>query len=152
MIADVPALAPLLQQSSIDWAYRTQPEKHSCRSRMQGGCAWARGKVMGGSSTINYMIYQRGNPKDYDEWEAMGNPGIRFIKIRVTGTEIHVKFCLKNAPVTKASLMYTFFLLFPDRRIQRLLQESQFPITCNTTKFPCGSGGRAVFSGAHQWT
>lgn len=75
MIADVPALAPLLQMSSIDWAYRTQPEKHSCRSRPQGGCAWARGKVMGGSSTINYMIYQRGNPKDYDEWEAMGNPG-----------------------------------------------------------------------------
>ncbi|RZF42119.1 hypothetical protein LSTR_LSTR006712 [Laodelphax striatellus] len=74
-IADIPAAAPLLQRSNIDWGYTTQPEKHSCRSRPMGGCGWARGKVMGGSSTINYMIYTRGNPRDYDEWAEMGNKG-----------------------------------------------------------------------------
>lgn len=75
MIADVPAAAPLLQRSSVDWGYTTQPEKHSCRSRPMGACNWARGKVMGGSSTINYMIYTRGNPRDYDEWAEEGNHG-----------------------------------------------------------------------------
>ncbi|XP_046683476.1 glucose dehydrogenase [FAD, quinone]-like [Homalodisca vitripennis] len=75
MIADVPAAAPMLQQSNVDWGYTTQPEKFSCRSRPMGGCNWARGKVMGGSSTINYMIYTRGNPQDYDEWAEMGNHG-----------------------------------------------------------------------------
>lgn len=44
-VADVPAFAPTLQGSNIDWMYRTQPEQKSCRSRINGGCSWARGKV-----------------------------------------------------------------------------------------------------------
>ncbi|KAK4884070.1 hypothetical protein RN001_000341 [Aquatica leii] len=74
-VAEVPAFAPLLQRSSVDWAYLTQPSPTSCLARPGGRCYWARGKVMGGSSTINYMIYIRGHPEDYDEWEAMGNHG-----------------------------------------------------------------------------
>ncbi|KAF7280977.1 hypothetical protein GWI33_005309 [Rhynchophorus ferrugineus] len=74
-VAEVPAFAPVLQRSSIDWNYQTQPSPHSCLARDNGRCPWFRGKVMGGSSTINYLIYIRGHPKDYDEWEDMGNHG-----------------------------------------------------------------------------
>lgn len=75
IVADVPAFAPMLQASSIDWMYATQPSPKSCLARDEGRCTWARGKVMGGSSTINYLIYIRGHPEDYDEWERMGNRG-----------------------------------------------------------------------------
>ncbi|XP_018571565.1 glucose dehydrogenase [FAD, quinone]-like, partial [Anoplophora glabripennis] len=74
-IADVPAFPPLLQRSSLDWRYVTQPSPHSCLARDNGQCNWARGKVMGGTSTINYMIYIRGHPKDFDEWQEEGNKG-----------------------------------------------------------------------------
>ncbi|RZC33668.1 GMC oxred N domain containing protein [Asbolus verrucosus] len=74
-VADVPAFAPMLQSSSIDWGFRTQADPKSCLARTNGQCSWARGKVMGGSSVINYMIYIRGNPRDYDEWAERGNIG-----------------------------------------------------------------------------
>ncbi|KAK9728741.1 GMC oxidoreductase [Popillia japonica] len=77
-VADVPAFAPLLQSSSVDWGYQTQPSPQSCRARRNGRCSWTRGKVMGGSSALNYMIYIRGSPLDYDEWAAQGNPGWKY--------------------------------------------------------------------------
>ncbi|XP_049881272.1 glucose dehydrogenase [FAD, quinone]-like [Pectinophora gossypiella] len=71
----VPALSETLPGSSIDWGYQTQPDPYSCLSRKDGKCSWARGKVMGGTSSINSMVCVRGHPLDYDEWAAAGNVG-----------------------------------------------------------------------------
>lgn len=40
-----------------------------------GRCLWYRGKVIGGSSVLNFMFYVRCDARDYDEWEQNGNPG-----------------------------------------------------------------------------
>ena len=73
-IANIPSMCRLLKYSSIDYAYQTQPE--SIADTMENRTDyWPRGKVMGGSSTINTMWHVRGNRLDYDEWASQGNPG-----------------------------------------------------------------------------
>jgi choline dehydrogenase len=54
-----------------DWRYRSEPEPHMNGRRV----FHARGKVLGGSSSINGMIFQRGNPLDYERWAA--DPGMK---------------------------------------------------------------------------
>ena len=53
-----------------DWRYETEPEPELGGRRL----AHARGKLLGGSSSINAMVYQRGHPRDYDRWAA--DPGM----------------------------------------------------------------------------
>lgn len=61
--------------SSTDWGYRNVPQENACRSYKTKNCAWPRGKVLGGCSSINGIFYVRGNKLDYDEWAAAGNKG-----------------------------------------------------------------------------
>lgn len=55
----------------INWMYRSEPDPGT-NDRVS---YWPRGKVIGGSSSINAMVYIRGHSGDFDDWEAMGNPG-----------------------------------------------------------------------------
>ncbi|OXU31834.1 hypothetical protein TSAR_008283 [Trichomalopsis sarcophagae] len=74
-IAIVPGLAPLLIKSNIDYYYKTQPEPANVNDTKKKTYPYPRGKVMGGSSTINDMWYVRGNKQDYDDWKSSGNKG-----------------------------------------------------------------------------
>ncbi|XP_027836764.2 glucose dehydrogenase [FAD, quinone]-like [Aphis gossypii] len=74
-LMDIPLIAPLWQFSSINWNYKTVKMNNSCLGFEGSRCKFPRGKVMGGSSILNYMIYTRGNRKDYDDWADMGNTG-----------------------------------------------------------------------------
>ncbi|XP_063219270.1 glucose dehydrogenase [FAD, quinone] [Bacillus rossius redtenbacheri] len=74
-ISDVPLLAAYLQLSKLDWKYKTEPQGTACLGMKNGRCNWPRGKVIGGSSVLNYMLYVRGNRRDYDAWQSLGNPG-----------------------------------------------------------------------------
>ena len=59
-----------------DWRYESEPEPHMHGRRIYH----ARGKVLGGSSSINGMIFQRGNPLDFERWGA--DPGLRAVGLR----------------------------------------------------------------------
>ena len=56
---------------AIDWCYMTEPDPGLNGRRLP----WPRGKVLGGSSSLNGLLYVRGQPEDYDRWQQMGNPG-----------------------------------------------------------------------------
>src|SRR5213080_539730 len=73
---DLPAIhdataAPSLLQTAVDWAYFTEEEPHLKHRKIYH----PRGKVLGGSSSTNFMTYARGNQHDYDDWQELGNKG-----------------------------------------------------------------------------
>ncbi|XP_015180320.1 PREDICTED: glucose dehydrogenase [FAD, quinone] [Polistes dominula] len=74
-ITDVPILSLYLHRSKLDWKYRTQPQDTACQAMNDHRSCWTRGKVLGGSSVLNTMLYVRGNRRDYDQWESFGNTG-----------------------------------------------------------------------------
>jgi choline dehydrogenase len=55
----------------FNWMYQAQPDPALDNRR----AFWPRGKVLGGSSSINAMVYVRGQPADFEDWRAAGNPG-----------------------------------------------------------------------------
>src|ERR1700759_5195171 len=55
----------------LDWCYETEPDKGIAGRQLQ----WPRGKVLGGSSSLNGLLYVRGQREDYDLWAALGNRG-----------------------------------------------------------------------------
>lgn len=71
-LVNMPAgIAQLVGQKGINWDYNTAPEQQL----NQRSLWWPRGKVLGGSSSINAMCYIRGHAKDYDEWQQLGADG-----------------------------------------------------------------------------
>ena len=67
----IPAAFCRLFKTSVDWAYETEPQSELKNRSL----FWPRGKVLGGSSSINAMIYIRGHRADYDGWAADGCSG-----------------------------------------------------------------------------
>ncbi len=61
----------LFYDPAVNWLYKTEPDPGLAGQRDH----WPRGKLLGGSSSINAMVYIRGHRADYDEWAAAGNPG-----------------------------------------------------------------------------
>ncbi|ODM87973.1 Oxygen-dependent choline dehydrogenase [Orchesella cincta] len=63
---------PFLQNHpATDWQYQTVPLNFSDYPPLIKPLSWPRGKGLGGSSTTNFMIYMRGNPKDFDQWATI---------------------------------------------------------------------------------
>ncbi|HXG64262.1 MAG TPA: choline dehydrogenase [Blastocatellia bacterium] len=67
----IPAAWPKLFKSPCDWAYFTEEQPRLNNRKLY----WPRGKVLGGSSSINAMIYSRANRNDHDRWRELGNEG-----------------------------------------------------------------------------
>ncbi|WP_439149851.1 choline dehydrogenase [Sulfitobacter sp.] len=65
------ALSYPMNMKRYDWGYTSEPEPHLGNRRL----ACPRGKVIGGSSSINGMVYVRGHAKDYDHWAEQGADG-----------------------------------------------------------------------------
>lgn len=74
-ISKVPVISPVLQFTHYDWQYVMEYEPGFAKGMTNQLLAYPRGRALGGTSAMNYMIYTRGNPRDYDRWASEGNPG-----------------------------------------------------------------------------
>jgi choline dehydrogenase len=61
----------LVTKPEVNWGYKTEPEPELNSRQLN----WPRGKVLGGSGSINGLVFLRGSPNDYDEWELQGARG-----------------------------------------------------------------------------
>ncbi|XP_054715397.1 LOW QUALITY PROTEIN: glucose dehydrogenase [FAD, quinone]-like [Uloborus diversus] len=75
ILSDVPSAARSFIRSDIDWNYLTVPQRHTAAGHKNRQVPWPSGKTLGGSSTLNAMLYVRGNRKNYDEWAKQGAIG-----------------------------------------------------------------------------
>ncbi len=106
-------VSALFGHKKLNWRYWTEPEL-GCKGRK---IYWPRGKVLGGSSSINGMIHMRGNPEDFNQWRELGNAGwgwedvLPYFKksehfqggadeFRGDSGELSVKFFEPNVPIS----------------------------------------------------
>jgi len=73
----IPAAFSKLFKSDVDWSFSTEPQANLNGRRL----FWPRGKMLGGSSSMNAMVYMRGARADYDAWRDMGNAGWSFDEV-----------------------------------------------------------------------
>ncbi len=73
----IPAAFAKLFKTPYDWAYETEPQAHLGNRRLY----WPRGKMLGGTSSMNAMMYIRGHRADYDGWRDQGNQGWSFAEV-----------------------------------------------------------------------
>ena len=66
-----------MHDPDLDWCYRTEPDANVAGRQID----WPRGKVLGGSSSLNGLLYVRGQREDYDRWAALGNRGWRYADV-----------------------------------------------------------------------
>ncbi|KAL1753254.1 GMC oxidoreductase [Schizophyllum commune] len=85
---DVPGMFGAGLNTVYDWNYTTEAQQNGVPSR-----PWPRGRVVGGSSALNFLVWDRASKADYDVWEKLGNQGwnwdrvVKYIKKAETWTE-----------------------------------------------------------------
>lgn len=99
-------LAALAHMRWLNWGHATEPEAHLNHRRLY----WPRGRVLGGSSSINAMIYMRGHPQDYRDWAALAGehwdwPHVRAIfKEHEDNQSLHDDAHGRGGPLTVSDL------------------------------------------------
>ncbi|KAK3089543.1 hypothetical protein FSP39_004445 [Pinctada imbricata] len=68
----IPLLSTLERKTEYDWMYYTVPQQHAMQSAKEKRGRFIRGRILGGTSMVNNMVYMRGSSKKYDDWEKIG--------------------------------------------------------------------------------
>jgi choline dehydrogenase len=117
--------------SEEDWAFETVPQRHASDRRL----AWPRGRVLGGSSCLNAMIWVRGAPADYDTWAYLGAHGWSWDEVRPVFERIE-----RRDPASDAGIVTITSDYEPDAIHQAIVAAAQ----------ECGVPFNPDYNGARQ--
>ena len=136
----MPAGIARLGTPRFDWLYETAPQGALHGRRMY----WPRGRVLGGSSSTNAMVYIRGQPADYDRWRQLGNAGwsyadvLPFFRKAEHNEQFHDEFHGSDGPLNVAGRRYTNPL---SHAFVEAAQQAGVPLNPDfngATQFGCG--------------
>jgi choline dehydrogenase-like flavoprotein len=105
----MPAGIANLSGPRFNWGYETAPQAAMKGRRMY----WPRGRLIGGSSSVNAMVYMRGQAADYDHWRQLGNAGwsyddvLPYFKKAERNERLHDRFHGADGPLNVAERPYT---------------------------------------------
>ena len=143
----------LLRSHYANWFYHTEPEPNLGGRRS----FWARGKVLGGSSSINGMVWARGRPSDYDSWAQAGLPGWSWMDAlgafrrieRFQGGESEAHGGAGPLPITDGNLRHPLLDAFVQAGVQ-----AGYPPTGDFNAAPYEGVGRYHFNiaGGQRWS
>lgn len=81
ILTEVPGFSGVFERGNITWDYFSTPQEHTAAAFTDQKVPLPAGKVIGGSSVINAMLYSRGNPLNYEVWESLGAKGWNYNKV-----------------------------------------------------------------------
>ncbi|KAK7504833.1 hypothetical protein BaRGS_00003861 [Batillaria attramentaria] len=71
----VPGLSEAVPHTEVDWEYYTEPQQYALAGFKENRSFWPRGRILGGTSNLNSMLYTRGSRHDFDLWAELGAEG-----------------------------------------------------------------------------
>lgn len=121
--AAVPSFGPL------NWGYVTEPEENACYSDREHRCNYPRGKMLGGTSALNFMVYSRGNREDFNDWARAGNTGWSYDEVLpyfLKSERSHLnKVYVEERYHNKSGLLGTSFPRWPNAVTEAFLKGGQ---------------------------
>jgi choline dehydrogenase-like flavoprotein len=120
-------LAALAHMRWLNWGYATEPEPQLQNRRLY----WPRGRVLGGSSSINAMIYMRGHPQDYRDWAAAAGPEWDWPTVRAIFKDLEDNQAIRDEHHGQGGPLTVSSLPQPNPLSQAFVQagaECQFPV------------------------
>ncbi|XP_036341392.1 glucose dehydrogenase [FAD, quinone]-like [Rhagoletis pomonella] len=126
-LSDVPLTAALTQMTRYNWGYKSDPTPNACQGLKGGVCNWPKGRGVGGTSLINFMLYTRGHRKDYDHWAALGNKGWSYDEVLPyfkKSENIHIKELRKSPYHGRDGPLDVSYTDFKSKVLQAFLKSS----------------------------
>ncbi|KAJ9577195.1 hypothetical protein L9F63_006252 [Diploptera punctata] len=110
-VFNIPVVTPLLQRSEVDWKYETEPQSTACFALKNNVSHWPMGKMLGGTSKLNSLVYLRGHYKDYDIWAEEGNTGWAYEDVlphfkALENTELTSNYRGTSGPIPVSELIW----------------------------------------------